>query len=156
MFIREFRKSSPNNRPPLPCRTLFAVLLGVLAFSSAASARIPGLPRLDEDNLTVMNIPVVVEKKGGEGDEAARGEAIMEAHREAFRRLARESMTSVAFETYEMPDGQTLLSLMREFEISNVRSSPERYQAIFNVRFKTDILKYLNIKGGAGKSFPAR
>jgi len=145
-----------NNKFTFLCLILSAVLLGVLVFSTVVSARIPGLPRLDEDNLTVMNIPIVVEKKKGESDDAARSVAIYEAHRKAFRKLAQKSMTSEAFKTYEMLPDDKIFSLMREFEISNVRSSPERYEAIFYVRFKTDILKYLNIKGGAGKSFPTR
>ncbi|MCK5517942.1 MAG: hypothetical protein KAI61_00880 [Alphaproteobacteria bacterium] len=145
-----------NNKLTFLCLIISAALLGAVIFSTVVSARIPGLPCLDEDNLTVMNIPIVVEKKKGEDDEAARSVAIYEAHRKAFRKLAQESMTPEAFKIYEMPSDDTIIPLMREFEIGNVRSSPERYEAIFSVRFKTDILKYLNIKGGAGKSFPTR
>ncbi|MCK5556172.1 MAG: hypothetical protein KAI76_08040 [Alphaproteobacteria bacterium] len=157
MFIWMFQKSSLNNRASFPYRALFTVLLvGILVFSATASARVPGLSSHDEDNLTVMNIPIVVEKKVSGNDDAVRNVAILKAHWEAFIRLARKSMTPEELKTYEMPDENTILSLMREFEISNVRSSPERYEAIFHVRFSTDILKYLDIKGGAGKSFPTR
>ena len=156
MFIWKFQKSPPNHRTSFSCRLLFIALLGILIFSTTASARIPGLPRLDEDALTVMNIPIVVKKENGEDDKKANSIAILKAHREAFRRLAKKSMTPEAFKAYKIPDDGTLMGLMRSFEVSNMRSSPEQYEAIFCVRFNTDILRYLNIRGGAGKSFPTR
>ncbi len=156
MFTWKFQKSLPKHHISFSYRLLFIALLGMLIFSSTASARIPGLPRLDEDTLTVMNIPIVVKRENGEDDKKAINIAIIKAHREAFRRIAKKSMTPEEFKVYKIPDDNTIMGLMRTFETGNVRSSPKQYEVIFCVRFNTDILKYLNIKGGAGKSFPTR
>ena len=80
----------------------------------------------------------------------AREQAIVEAQRTAFQKLAERSMAPERFKNYIFPDDNTITALVQDFEIKNERISTNRYVASFTVRFNPEIANHIKIPAGAG------
>lgn len=75
----------------------------------------------------------------------AREEAISDARRQAFMKLAERNMTPDEFRVFKAPDDKTLAILTHDFEINSEKLSTTRYVASFTVRFRDAVRSYINI-----------
>lgn len=140
---------------PLPhCICLILLTLG----SAAAVAQAPADPaagvspvagvqiqppaQLPQDPYTVTDVLV---DKTAKNAVIAREEAIVEAQRIAFQKLAERNMTPEEFRKFALPDDKTIGSIVQDFEIKNEQLSFTRYAANFTVRFRDGVRNYINI-----------
>jgi hypothetical protein len=121
-------------------------LLPLWLFSVSAQAQVQSPAPADEP-LTVTDVMI---DKTDKNAVTARDQAIVEAQRLAFQRLAERSMTPEAFKDYKLPDDKTIVTLVRDFEIRNEQISANRYMANFTVRFNTEVEDYINSDTVAG------
>lgn len=141
-----------NRRHFLPFIISIAVTIsGFFSTTSIAQTTAPFVvpaptAAIAEGPLTVTDIIV---DKTDKNAVVARDQAIIEARRLAFQRLAEKSMTPEAFKTYQLPDDKTIMVLVQDFEIKNEQISADRYVANFTVRFNTGISNYLRIPTSA-------
>jgi hypothetical protein len=132
-----------NNRQYFLC---LVALLVLWVFSAPAQAQIqPQTPASVEEPLTITDVVI---DKTDKSAVTARDQAIVEAQRLAFQKLAEKSMTPEAFKSWQVPDDKTIAAFVHDFEIRNEQISVNRYLANFTVRFNPQALDY--IKGGAG------
>ena len=66
----------------------------------------------------------------------AREKALAEAQVKAFGQLAAQTLTPEELATYTMPDADTIMALVQDFEITNEQLSTKRYKGTFTVRFR--------------------
>ncbi|MFH1157783.1 MAG: DUF2066 domain-containing protein [Pseudomonadota bacterium] len=136
---------------------LLLALSGMPAFSAAASAQAyfpspvpaqapPTVPAVTDGPLTVTDIVI---DKTDRNAVLAREQAIAEAQRTAFRKLAERVMTPEEIENYAFPDDKVIALLVQNFEIRNEQISASRYVASFTVRFSPEIANYIRIPAGA-------
>jgi hypothetical protein len=95
-----------------------------------------------EGPLTVMQVQV---DKTSDNAVLARDEAIAEARRIAFQKLAERNMTPEEFQSFKMPDAKTIAALVQDFEIAGEQLSANRYVATFTVRFRERVRNYVNV-----------
>ncbi|MCK4946305.1 MAG: DUF2066 domain-containing protein [Alphaproteobacteria bacterium] len=136
---------------------LSLTLSGVLVFSAVASAQTyfsapfsaqasSAVSAESDESRTVIGIVI---DKTDKNAVLARDQAIVEAQRVAFQKLAERSMTSEEFRYYESPDDEMIAMLVQDFEIKNEQISANRYVASFTVRFNPEIANYIKIPAGA-------
>ncbi len=75
----------------------------------------------------------------------AREEALTQAQVKAFEQLAAQTLTPEELAAYTMPDANTIMALVQDFEITNEQLSAKRYKGVFTVRFRPALAaQYLN------------
>ncbi len=121
-------------------------LWGVLAFLAPAQAQLPAAatPAV-EGPLTVTDVTV---DKTSMTAVTAREEAIVEARRLAFQKLAERSMTPDVFKTFVLPDDVMIATFIQDFEMKQEKISANRYVANFTVRFNAAAADHINSAGG--------
>jgi len=132
-------------------------LSGVLVFSAVASAQTYFSTLVSEQVSHAVSAEVdesrtvigIVIDKTDKNAVLARDQAIVEAQRVAFQKLAERSMSSEEFRYYEIPDDEMIAMLVQDFEIKNEQISANRYVASFTVRFNPEIANYIKIPAGA-------
>jgi len=100
---------------------------------------------LPKDPLMVTN--VIIDKTDVNAV-TARSKAIVEAKREAFRKLAQGIMPADVFMKYEIPKDNIINSLVKDFEIKEEKISKNRYLANFTFRFNKEAAYILRMAGG--------
>ena len=135
----------------------FLALFGMLIFSTIASAQtyfstpvseqVPFAAAAKNDKSRTV-IGIVIDKTD-KNAVLARDQAIVEAQRVAFQKLAERSMTQEELRYYEIPDDEMIAILVQDFEIKNEQISTNRYVASFTVRFNPEIANYIKIPAGA-------
>lgn len=132
----------------------FLILLSFCGFAEAQERLIKGAPA----SLTPLPTPGAVQREDANlivsdvmidrtADNAvqAREQAMTEARRVAFQRLAEKNLTPAAYATFRMPDDRTIATLVQDFEIKGEQLSSTRYVASFTVRFREAVRNYINI-----------
>lgn len=97
---------------------------------------------LTEDLLIVRDVIV---DKTAKNVMLAREEAISDARRQAFMKLAERNMTPDEFKILKAPDDKTLAVLTHDFEINSEKLSTTRYVASFTIRFRDAVRSYIPI-----------
>jgi len=137
--------------------TFFVSLLTLLVFCVPASAqerlikgapaqltplKTPGAPQREDANLIVSDVMI---DRTADNAVQAREQAMTEARREAFKRLAQKYMTPAAYASFRMPDDRTIATMVQDFEIKGEQLSSTRYVASFTVRFREQVRNYINV-----------
>ncbi len=123
------------------------ILLVVFAFASLSLAKIPS-SRISNASLSVMRVNIYIEKENNHDAAGVKRQVVMQAQREAFQILIERLGSSS-----EVPNDGVLVSFVNDYEIVDEQNYPIRYEAIFNVRFRPEVLEYINQKKGGG-SYP--
>lgn len=129
---------------------LVSLTLGVLFSAPTWAVSVPA-PVLAAEALSVapviepLTVADVIIDKTAKNAVVARNEAMVEAQRVAFQKLAERNMTPDAFKTLKLPDDKTIMTLVQDFEIKNEQLSATRYVANFTVRFREGVKNYVNI-----------
>lgn len=122
------------------------VLFSVPAGAVALPASVPAAEALSVAPVTEpLTVADVIIDKTAKNAVVARNEAMVEAQRVAFQKLAERNMTADAFKTLKLPDDKTIMTLVQDFEIKNEQLSATRYVANFTVRFREGVKNYVNI-----------
>ncbi len=95
-----------------------------------------------EEPLTVADVQIDVT---AENSVVARNKAIVDARREAFRKLAERNMSPEDFKALTLPDDKVISSLVQDFEIKGEQMSANRYVASFTVRFRNGVTEYIDV-----------
>lgn len=66
----------------------------------------------------------------------AREEALKQAQVKAFEQLALTTLGEEGMAAYSMPDPDTVMALVQDFEVTNEQLSSRRYKGVFTVRFR--------------------
>lgn len=134
-----------------------AIFLNLISFSGVCLAqerlikgapaqltplRTPGGVQREDANLIVTDVMI---DRTAENAVKAREQAIAEARRVAFQRLAERNLTPAAYANFRMPDDRTIATLVQDFEIRGEQLSATRYVASFTVRFSEGVRNYINI-----------
>ncbi len=137
--------------------SFFAIALIIMSFFDAAEAQerlikgapaaltslpTPGTTQREDANLVISDVMV---DKSADNAMAAREQAMTEARRAAFQKLAERHLTPAAYATFRMPDDRTIATLVQDFEIKGEQVSAKRYVAKFTVRFSERVRNYINI-----------
>lgn len=111
------------------------------------------VPRETADGpLTVIDVIV---DRTAENAVLAREQAMAEAQRLAFQKLAERNLTPDAYKSFKAPDAKTIASLVQDFEIKGERLSPTRYVANFTVRFRDAVRSYVPVSAALPTTVPA-
>lgn len=102
----------------------------------------PQAPVAPDGPLTVID--VIVDKTAANAV-LARDQAIAEAQRLAFQKLAERNLTPDAYKAFKAPDVKQIAGLVQDFEIKGERISSTRYVANFTVRFREAVRNYVPI-----------
>lgn len=102
----------------------------------------PGAVLREDANLVITDVMV---DKTADNAVAAREQAMTEARRLAFQKLAERHLTPAAYATFRMPDDRTIATLVQDFEIKGEQLSAKRYVAKFTVRFSERVRNYINV-----------
>lgn len=102
----------------------------------------PGATMREDANLVITDVMV---DKSADNAVKAREEAMTEARRLAFQKLAERHLTPAAYATFRMPDDRTIATLVQDFEIKGEQVSAKRYVAKFTVRFSERVRNYINV-----------
>lgn len=92
-----------------------------------------------------LEVTGVIVDKTAENAVVAREEAVADARRLAFRKLAEANMSAEAATDLAMPDDQTLSALVQDFEIKRERLSSTRYVGDFTVRFRDGVRQFIPV-----------
>lgn len=77
----------------------------------------------------------------------AREEALKQAQVKAFEQLARTTLGEDGMASYTMPDADTVMALVQDFEVTNEQLSARRYKGTFTVRFRPALAQqYLAVR----------
>lgn len=105
--------------------------------------------------LLTLSLPVMAADYTVEGVEVdvtasnavkAREKALGEAQVKAFGQLADDMMTPEARAAYTLPDADTIMALVQDYEVTNEQLSATRYKGIYTVRFRPALAQqYLNM-----------
>ncbi len=134
---------------------LVSTILISLAFSSPAGALEAMLQQQPQAVLApVSGAPVfdpytvtdVMVDKTAKNAVVAREEAIVEAQRAAFQKLAERNLTPDEMKTFTMPDDKVISSVVQDFEIKKEQLSFTRYAANFTVRFRDGVRNFINVQ----------
>ncbi len=120
---------------------LLSIILMVWAmwFPAVAAAQTP-------DALTVTS--VIIDKTAANAV-LAREEALTDARRVAFRKLAEKHMTPAAAMDLPLPDDSVLATLVQDVEIKRERLSATRYVGDFTVRFRDGVRQHIPLMTSA-------
>ncbi|MDE1153934.1 MAG: DUF2066 domain-containing protein [Micavibrio sp.] len=134
---------------------LFSVILLLSLVSGAAFAEIgpkngdtwtPVLPTKREAKLDdPLVVGDVVVDKTAENSVVARDQAIADARKAAFQKLAERNLTPDALKTFKMPSDNDIGMMVQDFEIKNEQMSATRYVGNFTVRFRDVVRNYMPI-----------
>src|SRR3989304_3177532 len=98
-------------------RAFFCLVILLLWGVFPASAQVQFRPPAPvAEPLTVTDVII---DKTDKNAVTARDQAIVEAQRRAFQKLAERSMTPELFEAYQLPDDKTIATLVHDFEIKS-------------------------------------
>ena len=130
--------------------TCFIIILTVIGFMPGfAAAQVPTqstqempVPADFTDPLVVADIQI---DRTANNAVVARDEAIIEAQRQAFLKLAERNMDPATFATFKLPDDKIVMQMVQDFEIRNEQLGRDRYAALFNVRFREGIRHYIPV-----------
>lgn len=144
--------------------TAIFLLLGLLVFSHRAGAEIatttpaaepsaqsdvrpavPPVPVVVAEPLTVADVSV---DKTDASAVTAREQALLEARRIAFQKLAERFMTPDVFKNLQLPEDALLAAFVQDLEIKQEKISANRYAASFTVRFNEEAAKHIRSAGG--------
>lgn len=116
---------------------LFLLALGTMpSFASQDSA------------FTVKGVKVDVT---AENATVAREQAFAQAQQSAFRQLADRLLSDSEMATLQMPETETISTMINDFEITEEQLSSVQYIATYTFRFKKDAVR--NFLGGSGLSY---
>ncbi len=87
----------------------------------------------------------VVVDKSAENSVVARDQAIADARKAAFQKLAERNMTPEELKAFKMPKDQDIAMMVQDFEIKNEQMSSTRYVGNFTVRFRDIVRNYMTI-----------
>lgn len=142
---------------------LAATALGVVMASTVALAQttVPApAPVTPAAAPTAVANPLVVSgviiDKTAENAVVAREEAMADARRAAFRKLAQMHMSEQAAMDLALPDDATLGVLVQDLEIKRERLSATRYVGDFTVRFSEGVRQFIPVatRDTSGDYFP--
>lgn len=88
----------------------------------------------------------VIVDKTAENSVVARDQAIADARKAAFQKLAERNMTPEAFKAFKMPSDKDIGMMVQDFEIKNEQMSSTRYVGNFTVRFRDVVKNYMTIR----------
>lgn len=135
--------------------TLVALVLSIILISASARAQVgisdpnpplipaPAAAATVNDPFTVTDVMV---DRTAKNAVIAREEAIAEAQRLAFRKLAERNLDEQGMRTFVMPDDATIAATVQDFEIKSEQLSFTRYAANFTVRFRDGVRNYIPVK----------
>lgn len=90
----------------------------------------------------------------------AREKALVEAQVKAFEKLADTTLSAEDRAAYTIPDADTIMALVKDFEVTNEQLSAKRYKGTFTVRFRPQLAKqYLGmgaLQTAQDESFPSQ
>lgn len=125
--------------------TLIAGALLSLALVLASAAQAQTAPAAtSQDPLTVTS--VIIDKTAANAV-VAREEAMGDARRSAFRKLAERNMPPEAATDLALPDDATLATLVQDIEIRREKLSATRYVGDFTVRFREGVRRFIPVAG---------
>lgn len=132
---------------------LIFMFFAVLCLSSfRVAAQVDENPDVATGNLlTVSNITI---DKTDKNAVAAKEQATTEAKRQALTELAKRLLSPEDAAKYQLPDNQTISTLVMDFEVKNEKLSANRYIADFTVRFNDNILEFLKGSKDSIANFP--
>lgn len=125
---------------------LFILMISFVFLENALAEETPILSAVvaeSPDPYTVVDVQV---DKSAKNAVVAREEAIAEAQRLAFQKLAERNLTPAEFKIFSLPDDKTIASVVQDFEIKNEQLSFTRYAANFTVRFRDGVRNFINVK----------
>lgn len=136
----------------MPCRVLSLLLYVAAACTvliaaevqaqvDAGGAAAPAVIAAPAANALVVT-GVIVDKTAANAV-VAREEAMVDARRAAFRKLAQAQMPAQAAMDLALPDDATLGALVQDLEIKRERLSATRYVGDFTVRFSEAVRKFI-------------
>ncbi len=105
------------------------VFFGLFAVVSLALSA----PALAQMSYTVEGVEVDVTAANAV---KAREEALKQAQVKAFEQLALGALGEQGMSGYTMPDTDTIMALVQDFEVTNEQLSARRYKGVFTVRFR--------------------
>lgn len=126
---------------PAPLRRCLMALMLAAAFAAA-----PAQAQIKDDALTVSG--VIIDKTAANAV-VARDEAMGDARRAAFRKLAERNMPAQAAAELPLPADSILSSLVQDIEIRREKLSATRYVGDFTVRFRDGVRHYITIAAPA-------
>lgn len=126
------------------------VFFGLFAVVSLALS----VPALAQISYTVEGVEVDVTAANAV---KAREEALKQAQVKAFEQLALGALGEEGMAAYTMPDADTVMALVQDFEVTNEQLSARRYKGVFTVRFRPALAQqYLYVQTQqAGDEAPA-
>lgn len=95
------------------------------------------------DPLTVLDVTV---DKTDQNAVVAREQALIDARRLAFQKLAERNLSAEDLKELKTPDDKTLSLLVRDFEIKKEQASANRYVANLTVRFSEGVQEFIALK----------
>ncbi len=120
-----------------------AVALEKLIKGAPASVGTLKTPTITPDGpLTVID--VIVDKTAANAV-LARDQAMAEAQRLAFQKLAERNLTPDEYKSFKAPDVKTIAALVQDFEIKGEQLSSTRYVANFTVRFRDAVRQFVHV-----------
>lgn len=143
-------KEAPMSRYPLSLLLTATALCAVLAATGAqaqtatpmAAATAPTVAAPAANPLMVTGVII---DKTAENAVVAREEAMADARRAAFRKLAQAHMPEQAAADLPLPDDATLGALVQDLEIKRERLSATRYVGDFTVRFSEAVRQFIPV-----------
>lgn len=77
----------------------------------------------------------------------AREQALTQAQVKAFEQLAAQTLSPEDLAAYTMPDADTIMALVQDFEVTNEQLSTKRYKGTYTVRFRPALAQqYLHVQ----------
>lgn len=116
-----------------------------------APAQVGALPTPRETPDGPLTVIDVIVDRTAANAVLAREQAIAEAQRLAFQKLAERNLTPDAYKTFKVPDIKTIAGLVQDFEIKGERLSSTRYVANFTVRFRDAVRSYVPISAAVAE-----
>lgn len=123
---------------------LFFLVAGPCAAVAEVSAPVPPVVGMQVEKNPLVVAGVIVDKTAANAV-VAREEAMADARRLAFRKLAQTYMPAQAALDLPLPDDQTLGTLVQDFEIKRERLSSTRYVGDFTVRFRDGVRRFIPV-----------
>lgn len=124
---------------------IFAVLRTALFLLALGAA--PSFAAQDSA-FTVKGVKVDVT---AESATVAREQAFAQAQQSAFRQLADRLLSDSEMAAFQMPETETISTMINDFEITEEQLSSVQYIAAYTFRFKKDAVR--NFLGGSGLSY---
>ncbi len=120
----------------------FALALGILLAGGPASANSYTVEGVTVDAVAANAVQ-------------AREKALTQAQVKAFEQLAAQTLTPEELAVYTMPDADTIMALVQDFEVTNEQLSTKRYKGTFTVRFRPALAaQYLRVQPAVAQPVP--